>query len=276
MANNRRVILGVGVVLAVSAIAGGTWYWQYGREPGVVAKINGAPVMESEVQSIMKMLPGLADKKFSDLESNAKEALVKEIAADRELLTRAKSSDVGNDENVKKQIEQLTNNVIKEAYLRKAALARVTEEQVRARYDELGKEVAGKEETRVRHILVKTEAEADKLAEELKFDSKKFAELAKTKSLDVASAGNGGDLGYVLPGQMVKAFDETVQKMKPGQISRPVQTQFGWHVILVEDRRAAQAAPFEQVSERIKQELAAKEMRKVLEEVINASKIEMK
>jgi peptidyl-prolyl cis-trans isomerase C len=117
-------------------------------------------------------------------------------------------------------------------------------------YDEAVKQSADEQEVRARHILVPTEDEAKAVIVELKKGTD-FAELAKQKSKDPGAAAEGGDLGYFTKEQMVPAFSEVAFKLNKGDVSEPVKSQFGWHVIKVEDKRSKPVPPFEQVKTQV-------------------------
>src|SRR5207249_5540110 len=123
-------------------------------------------------------------------------------------------------------------------------------------YDDAIGQMKKEPEVRARHILVETEDEAKAVVAELKKGAD-FAELAKAKSKDPGSA-DGGDLGYFTKDQMVPEFSEVAFKLYPGQLSNPVKTQFGWHVIKVEDRRTKQPPEFDKVKDQIEAYLARK------------------
>ena len=117
-----------------------------------------------------------------------------------------------------------------------------------------------REEVRARHILVKTKAEADGVIKALGAKGATFEAVAKEKSKD-GSAAQGGDLGYFTKDMMVPEFAEAAFALKPGEVSKaPVQTQFGWHVIKVEDRRMAKAPPFEEVQPQLQAQLSREEV----------------
>ncbi len=123
-----------------------------------------------------------------------------------------------------------------EALLQNTAKAAETEPEMHKVYDEAVKEMGTEQEVHARHILVETEEEAKAVEAELK-DGADFAEEAKKKSKDPGAA-NGGDLGWFTKDQMVPEFSEAAFKLDKGQISDPIHTQFGWHIIKVEDKRA--------------------------------------
>jgi len=139
-------------------------------------------------------------------------------------------------------------------------------------YDEAVRSMAGQEEVRPRHILVDDEDEAKKVLEQLKSGAD-FAALAKEKSKDPGAA-EGGDLGYFTKDQMVPEFADVAFKMYPGQLSNPVKTQFGWHVIKIEDRRTKQPPEFDKVKDQIEAYLARKAQTEFITKLRQSAKVE--
>ena len=130
---------------------------------------------------------------------------------------------------------------------------KVTDEAVRARFDEEVAKIEPQKEVSARHILVEDEAKAKELIEELKGGAD-FAELAAANSTDPGSASRGGDLGFFGPGQMVPEFEEAAMALEPGSFTEePVQSQFGYHIIRVDEVRDSPMPTFEEVSDRIRQ-----------------------
>ncbi len=138
---------------------------------------------------------------------------------------------------------------LRDAYFEKQVRDSVPEAEAKTLYEERVKGLPPQEEVRARHILVKTEDEAKKVAEELTGGAD-FAETAKKYSQDRGGQG-GGDLGYFSRGQMVKAFDDAAFSLEQGKLSAPVQSEFGWHIIKVEDKRNRQPPAFEEVKDQI-------------------------
>jgi peptidyl-prolyl cis-trans isomerase C len=129
------------------------------------------------------------------------------------------------------------------------------------------------EEVRARHILVETEDEAKAISQQIKGGAD-FAELAKEKSKDPGSAKEGGDLGYFAKGSMVPEFAEVAFKMYPGQVSNPVKTQFGWHIIKLEDKRSRQVPDFDQVRNQIEAFVARRSQSEFVTQLRETAKIE--
>ena len=151
----------------------------------------------------------------------------------------------------------------------------IQEEAVKAEYDK-AKAKAGTTEYRPRHILLNTEKEANAVIAKLTTGKKKakFEDLAKTESKD-SSAGNGGDLGWVLPANLVPEFAEAMTKLKAGEISKkPVQTKFGWHVIRMEEIRSLDFPEYDKLKERIANQMQQLQLRKYVVELRAGAKVE--
>ena len=217
----------------------------------VVAKVNGTEIRQSDVLSARENLP----EQYRRLPMQVVFSHLLEQLVDTKLASQAAERDKLQDTDaVKMRLALLREQVLAQAYLTGKVDAMVTDEKIRARYDAFVKSFPEAQQIRARHILVKSEAEARKIIEELKKGGD-FAKLAKSKSTGPSSA-RGGDLGYFGRQQMVKPFSDAAFALKSGEFTqKPVKTQFGWHVIKVEGKRKALPPSFEEK----RGELAAKE-----------------
>jgi len=151
--------------------------------------------------------------------------------------------------------------------------AKVSDDVLKKKYDAFIKENPPQEEVRARHILLKTEKEANDALAELKKGAD-FAAVAKSKSTD-GSARDGGDLGYFSRGDMVAEFSDAAFAMKPGEVSKaPVKSQFGWHLIKVEDRRLSTAPSFEETKDQLRTEVSQEMAGELVEELRGKAKVE--
>ena len=157
--------------------------------------------------------------------------------------------------------------------LQAQAKAAVTDEAMHKVYDEAVKTMSGEQEVHARHILVATEDEAKAIVAELKKGTD-FAELAKQKSKDPGAAAEGGDLGYFGKDQMVPEFAEAAFKLNKGEVSEPVKTQFGWHIIKVEDKRTRAMPEFDKVKDQIATFVARKAQTDFIAHLRETAKIE--
>ncbi|RST86132.1 peptidylprolyl isomerase [Aquibium carbonis] len=215
---------------------------------GVVAIVNGSPITENDLE----MAQGDLGPQFAQLPEEQKRAAALSAAIEIRLLAdRADEEGLDETDAFKSRMEFLRQRALHSAFIETNVAAEVTDEAVRARYD---KEIAATpptNEIRARHILVATKEEAEAIITELDAGGD-FEAIAKEKSTDGAAA-QGGDLGFFGPGQMVPTFEQAAFALEVGQFSKePVQTQFGFHVIKVEDKRTQQPPTFEQVKEQVR------------------------
>jgi peptidyl-prolyl cis-trans isomerase C len=175
--------------------------------------------------------------------------------------------------DVKFQLDVQRQNALIQTLMRdELAKSPVTDAQVQAAYEEQ-KKASGSKEYKVRHILVETEVEAKDITAQLKKGAK-FEDLAK-KSKDPGSAQRGGELDWAGPGNYVKPFADAMIKLDKGQMTdAPVQSQFGWHVIRVDDIREAQFPPLDQVAPQIREALQQQRLAAFAEQLRKASKIQ--
>ncbi len=214
----------------------------------VVATINGQPVTEAELATIGEELSSA----FQNLPDEKKRAAALSALIEvRLLVADAEAKGIDKKPDVARRIALLRDRALHSAYIEDQISSKVTDEEVRARYD---KEIAAAppvNEVRASHILVDSKEKAEEIIKQLDGGAD-FATLAKENSKD-GSANEGGDLGYFGPGRMVAEFEKAALTLDVGAYTKePVQTQFGWHVIKVTDRRQQLPPPFEKVKDQIK------------------------
>ncbi|MFP1631185.1 peptidylprolyl isomerase [Zhengella sp. ZM62] len=220
-------------------------------EDTVVATVDGMEITESDLSLAIANL----DQQFARLpEDQRRGAALSALIEIRLLAQKAREKGYDKDAGFQNRMAFLANRALHSEYVEKEVAAAVTDEMVRARYDKELADTPPSNEIRARHILVKTKEEAESIIKELDGGAD-FAELAKAKSTG-PSGPNGGDLGYFQQGQMVPEFETAAYGLDVGAHSaEPVQTQFGWHVIKVEDKRAVQPPAFDDVKEQVRSAL---------------------
>ncbi|MDR3437601.1 peptidylprolyl isomerase [Telmatospirillum sp.] len=235
----------------------------------VVASINGKEIHRSAVVQAQQAIPQLRQMPLEMVY----EQLLDHVVTAQLLLDQAKQQKLDDDPQVKAALEEAHARVLQQAYLAKRVEADITEDAIKQRYEEFKKTVPPKEEVKVRHILVDTEAEAKKVLADLK-SGVKFEDEAKAKTIDPSGKTNGGDLGYIGKDDTVKEFSEAAFKLKPGEVSKTaVKSQFGYHVIKVEDRRIAPPPSYDEAKGSIKNELAQKDVQKVIDSLKSSAQI---
>lgn len=232
------------------------------------AQVNGVSIPQSRVDARVKFFSAQGQPDTPEMRKAVKDSLIT-----LELLSQA-AIKLGLDKNpdVAMQIELTRQDVLAGAYMQDYASKHpISEAQIKAEYD-LRVSQASKSDYKVRHILVKTETEAKDILAKLKKGTK-FEALA-AKSMDPGSAKQGGDLGWADPKNYVKEFADAVITLNKGQVSEPVQTQFGWHVIRLDDIRSHKLPDYEQVKPQIAQHLQQQQIQQAVTDLRAAAKIE--
>ena len=235
----------------------------------VVARANGVDIRQSDLASaeddIGSAMPQMGpDQKRDYLITYLADVIILAQAADQRQLA--------NRNDVKHRIEFERNKALMEALLQDAGKAAMTDEALHKVYDDAIKQTPNEEEVHARHILVATEGEAKDIEAQLK-NGADFATLAKQKSKDPGAA-EGGDLGYFTKEQMVPEFAEAAFKLDKGQISDPVKTQFGWHIIKVEDKRIKPTPTFDEVKGQLQNYVARRAQAELVENLRKSATIE--
>ncbi|MBV8633410.1 MAG: peptidylprolyl isomerase [Burkholderiaceae bacterium] len=234
-----------------------------------VATVNGKAIPASRVDQVVKQVVASGRQPDSP---QLREAIKKDLIGREVLLQEADKQGFGTRADVKAQLENTRQSIIINAmladYVKKNP---VKDAEVQAEYDKY-KAAVGDKEYHARHILVGTEAEAKDLITKLKGGAK-FEDLAKV-SKD-GSANNGGDLGWAAPGNYVKEFSDAMVALKPGQVTEaPVKSQFGFHVIKLEEVRAAKLPSLEEVKPQVVESLQQRKIAAYRDELMKKAKIQ--
>ena len=237
----------------------------------VLAKVNGVPITNDMFRAYVRSLAGGQEPQLDA----QKHMLVLNRLIDMEVLAQAaEKTDLANKPEVvadlKIQKTGLMANQMVQKYL---ADHPVTDDQIKAEYDQRTKSMPGIE-YRARHILVASEKQAKDIINQLNHGAN-FATLAKKYSTD-GSKSQGGELGWFSPDQMVPAFSQAVAQLKKGEYTKqPVHSQFGWHVIQLEDTRSMPPPSLASVQEQIKNSLEGKQVEAYVEQLRNGAKVDM-
>lgn len=243
----------------------------FAQEDAVVAKVGDLEIRQSELDLAVQNL----DPQLQQLPEDQKRVAALSGAIDVKLLAKGAIDEGMKDtEDFKQRMAYIEARELHNSYFRKYVVDAVTPEEVKARYD---KEVAAmpkQEEVHARHILVKTEDEAKAVIAELD-GGKDFAEVAKEKSQD-SNKDDGGDLGWFTKGRMVPEFEEAAFTLEKGAYTKtPVKSQFGFHVIKLEDRRDVQPPALDQVQDQVKQLVMRDKYLAVIEKAKGEEKVEI-
>jgi peptidyl-prolyl cis-trans isomerase C len=235
----------------------------------VLARVNGVDIHQSDLaladDEVGGNMPQMApEQKREYLITYLSDVVILAQAADKQK--------IGDRDDVKHHLAFERNKVLMETLLQDTGKAALTDDAMHKVYDEAVKQMPPEEEVHARHILVPTEQEAKDIEAELKKGTD-FATLAKEKSKDPGAA-DGGDLGYFTKDQMVPEFSDVAFKLEKGQISDPVHTQFGWHIIKVEDKRTKPTPTFDQVRGQIENFVTHKAQAELVENLRKSATIE--
>ena len=236
----------------------------------VVARVNGYEITAREVDLAAQDVAA----QLKDVPPKMRYPLIVQYLIERHLLAqKALKEGIANDEEYKRRLRFYQYKALRDAYFAKKIKPRVTADKVKAVYEKETKKIKPIERVRARHILVSTKEEAEKVLKELKAGAK-FEDLARKYSKD-GSKEFGGDLGYFTKDEMVPAFSKAAFALKKGEISKPVKTEYGWHIIKLEDRKKIGPRPLAEVAPGIEALLLRQEVQKEVAELGKAGKIEL-
>lgn len=237
----------------------------------VVATVNGQPIRLSELEIAQQSLP----QQYRNMPLQAVfPALLERIIDSKLVVQEGKKNKITDDPAFKRRMAFVEEQVLQDFWIQREIARLVTPEKLQKRYEERLKQMPAEEEVRARHILVSTEDEAKALIAELKKGAA-FDKLAKEKSTDKASGAEGGELGWFKKGDMVKEFADAAFGLKKGELTEtPVKTQFGYHIINVEDRRQAPPPAFEEMQDQLRDEMAREVVSGQIDQLRSGAKIE--
>jgi peptidyl-prolyl cis-trans isomerase C len=216
-------------------------------EDKVVATVNGYAISEAD----LALAEAEIGNELGNLPEGTRRRVLVEFMIDNQLFAgAAEAENLGSGPDFDKRMAFWRQRALRDIYFDKSVKASIGEEAARAIYEDKVKQLKPEDEVQARHILVSSEEAAKKLLERANA-GEDFGQLAKENSGDAGSKEQGGMLGYFGRGQMVPQFEEAAFALKKGELSKPVQSQFGWHVIKVEDRRQKPPPSFEEVKDRL-------------------------
>ena len=228
----------------------------------VVAVVNGEEIRFQEVKESAKDLPPQYQKQFSRIFP----ALLDRVIDMRLLGTKAQEAGLGDDPEVQERLAEAKKRIMSQVYLQRKREAQITDARLEKAYKDYRKKNPPRDQVRARHILVKKEAKAQELIGKLD-EGADFTKLAQEHSTG-PSGKKGGDLGFFGRDKMVEPFTKAAFKLDTGEYtSEPVKTQFGWHVIKVEDKRRKEPKSFDEMKPQLRQQLRRQVTQTVLDDM---------
>ncbi|MFD9900040.1 peptidylprolyl isomerase [Mesorhizobium sp. NPDC059025] len=238
----------------------------------VIATVDGKPITEAD----LTLAEGELSRQFAQLPAEQRRAAALSAAIEIKVLSaKAIADGLDKDPEFQRRVAFLQQRALHGELVEKEVVGKITDAEIRARYD---KEIASQppvNEVHARHILVKTKEEADAIVKKLDA-GEDFQKLANENTKDPSGKTNGGDLGFFGPGQMVPEFEKAAMALEVGKYTKePVQTQFGWHIIKLEDKRQQQPPAFDQVKDQAKSAVIRDKYFEAVKEARKAAKVEI-
>jgi len=266
MTGHRRIAALGALLVALAAPAAAQ------AQDKVLAKVDGQPITEKDVASASASLAA----QLAQLPEEARKRAVLDRLVDMRIVANgAAKAGLDQSDAFKARLDQVRTQLLVAEFVKAKVEPSVTEEAIKARYEKDAKSFDPPEEIHARHILVKEEADAKAIIAELAKGAD-FAKIAGEKSEDPGSGSQGGDLGFFGPGEMVPEFETAAKALKPGEVTKePVKSQFGWHVIKLEEKRKQPLPALDEVRDQVKQALVGETFTKMLDDMKKASKVEI-
>jgi len=238
----------------------------------VAAEVGDTRIYVSDIERQAAAQGAIApgDKLSTDSEIYAR--VLDELINQRLLAMEATRRGLADADDARRRLQSARESILGNVLVETVIAENVTEDAIQRMYDEQVRLVELGDEVRARHILVETEAEAQALKAELAAGTE-FAQLAFENSIDEATRLEGGDLGYFTREAMVEPFARAAFSTPVGQVSDPFETEFGWHIVQVEDRRAEQQPSFEELRPRIVRFMTFDQIQKTLDELRSQTEI---
>ncbi|KAB2943947.1 MAG: peptidylprolyl isomerase [Hyphomicrobium sp.] len=266
-----RALAGFALLAAIAFAVDGTFaVAQDAAGDKVVATVDGKAITEGD----MKLAEGEIGSELGQLPADVRRRALAEYLIDNQLFANAaEAAKLGDTPEFQKYMAYLRQRALREQFFEKTLKGSVSEDEAKKIYNERVAQMKPETEFAARHILVADEAKAKELRAKIAA-GEDFAKLAGENSTDPVSKKDGGFLGYFGMGQMVPEFEAQVAKMQKGELSEPVKTAYGWHIIKLEDRRQKQPPTFEQVKDTIMNSLAVRKAQEKSAELRGKAKVD--
>jgi peptidyl-prolyl cis-trans isomerase C len=241
----------------------------------IIAEYKGGVITVDDINTVLNYLPP-AQRAQLISDPQKKASVISQIIEAAFLANEARKIGLDKDPSTKAYIDMNANSILADKYysdqIKPVGDAAVVPDGELKQYYDTHQDEFKKDKVKARHILVQTEPEANEIYSQLVADPSKFNEIAKEKSLDSSNKDNGGDLGWFERGRMVPEFENTAFSTPKGQISKPVKTRFGWHIIFVDDKTEGVVTPFDEAKESIRSKLLADKKQAAMETKLGSVK----
>lgn len=244
----------------------------------VVAKYNGKEIYKSEIEMALKAVMNGAlpnnKKDLDDLDKNVRDQVVMQFVSQRVLADHANSSSVSRSDVYRQQLKLAKEQVEAQMFLNHYAKRLVTKSALKSEYNNIVKALKNNDERSVSHILVSSEAVCQDLYNKIKSKQISFEQAAKENSLD-GTKSKGGLIGLISRGQTVPEFESKAYSMNKGQVSEPVKSQFGWHLIRINEIKPRKVPTFDQAKQEIENIVISKIQQKQQQEILKKADVKI-
>jgi len=243
----------------------------------IIANFQNGYVTLDEVNIQMQKLslqnPQFGNIDFNDLNSNQQQSLINEVVVQKVLYQKAIEANYNKDRKFKESVEQYKMDLLKQKYISEIARKDITNDALKAQYDQLSEALKGKEDLRLRYIILNSESDANSVHKQLVNSSNSFADIARKNSIDAESASNGGDIGFVLEEALPQPIAVKAKALTNGAISEAFPISDKWLIIKLEDRRPAKLNSFEEAKDGLAQSLSRKTVQEFIQNTILDAKV---
>lgn len=240
----------------------------------VLMKVNNQDVTKSEADAMWQgLFPAGQVPDLEGVKPDMRDKILRGIMTERLLYAEALKQGTDKSAAVQKDLEEVKRKLVVKHFL-DARTAEVTDADLKREYDAMVLKMRDEKEVRARHILVANEADAKEVIKKIE-GGKGFEEVAREYSKDPGSAKQGGDLGYFTKDRMVTEFANAAFALKKGELSKPVKSQFGWHVIKVEDSRKVTIPTFNAVKEQLRQGVMEKKLNDYIRGLVKGADVKV-
>jgi len=258
------------LVAAAAVLATGLLGLPAGAQDPVIAKVNGKTITEND----MKLAETEIGNDLGTLPEGTRRRVLVEFLIENQLFAdAAESQKLGSGAAFEERLQYWRRRALRDVYFDKTVKDSVNDAEAKKFFDSQVGAAKPEEEVSARHILVESKDQARDLYEKIAHGSD-FDKLAKEHSKDPGSKDQGGSLGYFKRGQMVPQFEEAAFKLKKGEVSEPFESQFGWHIIKVDERRAQQAPAFDAIKDRVRAAIIHQKAQQVAADLRGKAQIE--
>ncbi len=247
-------------------------------EDRVLAEYDGKTINKSEITERLKFLLGgqlpEGKKDFDDIDSNTKQAIIQEIVQQKIIEDNMASSKIKDSKIFQHQVEEAKKKAAIDVYLQNYAKRHINESMIKTEYSNYVNMLKNNPEVKISHIVLATEEEAKKILIEIK-SGKAFEDVAKQYSTDKSTKDRGGEIGYITKGQAFPSIEKAAYKLNVGEVSEPVQTQVGWHILKVLDIKKQEIPTFDTIRAQLEQQTAYKVISDYMKKLIQDAKVKI-